>query len=102
MVKRSDGRIALKWVLPRPAQTTKIDGTDRYYTFAPPRFNVWMEWVLPEDVDRLLAFKAKTCNCNNGTFRNAFEYANLLDVNLWENGDRYGKPENNYEEVPNG
>lgn len=99
MIKRTDGKIAIKWVLNRPAKRVKIDGTETYYTFA-PKFNVWMDWVAPEHVARLLAVREKTCNCNNGTFQNAFTYANLLDVNLWETGDRHGNGvERNWQEI---
>lgn len=101
MIQRNDGKIAIKWVLNRPAKLTKIDGTDRVYSFI-PKFNVWMEWVEPDDVSRLLSFKEKTCNCNNGTYKNAFAYANLLDVNLWMTGDRHGNGvERTWREVSN-
>lgn len=86
------GEIALKWVLPRPAKPVKIDGTDTVYIFA-PKHNVWMAWVKPEHVDRLLAFREKTCNCNNGVYKNAFKLSNRIDVNLWMYGDRHGNPE---------
>ncbi len=89
MVKNTSGEIAIKWTINTNGKTIKIDGTGRYYVFQ-PKFNVVMAWILSEDVDRLLAVKQKTCNCNNGTFKNAFEYANLLDVNLWQTGDRHG------------
>lgn len=102
MIKRTtDGKVALKWVLNRPAKLVKIDGTEIYYTFT-PKFNVWMDWVDPEHVQRLLSFQEKTCTCNNGTYRNAFEYANLLDVNVYMTGDRHGNGvEKTWQEVPN-
>ena len=98
MVVRDDGKIALKWVINPNGKTVKIDGTDVYYVFQ-PRLHVVMEWIAPQHVERLLSVRQKTCNCNNGTFKQAFEYANLLDVNLYENGDRYGKQSPNYQEV---
>jgi hypothetical protein len=60
-----------------------------------------MAWVLPEDVDRMLTVKEKTCNCSNGTWQKAFTYANLLDVNLWTYGNRYGDENKSYEEIEN-
>lgn len=90
----SSGNVAVKWVLNRPAKPVKIDGEDVTYIFA-PKYNVWMAWVAPQHVDRLLAFKEKTCNCNNGIYKNAFHLANRIDVNLWMYGDRHGKPETN-------
>lgn len=85
-----NGTVAIKWVLPRMPKPTKVD--DTIYIFE-PRMNVFMAWAKPEHVDRLLAFREKTCNCNNGTYRNAFMLANLLDVNLWVYGNREGKPQ---------
>lgn len=90
MIKRmTDGKIAIKWVLNPNGKTVRMDGTDRYYVFT-PKFHVAMEWVSQEDVEKLLLIKDKVCNCNNGTYKNAFQYANLLDVNLWMTGDRHG------------
>lgn len=102
MIKRNDGKIAIKWMINPNGKTVRIDGTDRYYVFT-PKFHVVMEWIEPSDVERLLLVREKTCNCNNGTFKNAFEYANLLDVNLWMTGDRHGNGvERTWMEIPNG
>ena len=90
-----NNQIALKWVLPRNPQPVKIDGTDRIYTFV-PKMNVFMAWVNSDDAPRMLKTKAKVCNCNNGTFKIAFEYANYLDVLLWETGSRDGQLNSNY------
>lgn len=86
------GNVAIKWVLPRPAKPVTIEGDKTVYIFTPKQ-NVWMAWVKPEHVDRLLAFREKTCNCNNGVYKNAFMLSNQLDVNLWEYGTREGKPQ---------
>lgn len=98
MIVRNDGRVALKWTINPNGKTVKIDGTDRFYVFQ-PKSHVVMEWILPEDVARLLAVREKTCNCNNGTYKNAFDYANLLDVNLWMFNDRHGSLESDYREI---
>jgi hypothetical protein len=88
MVKNpATGEIAIKWVLNRPVKTIKIDGTDQYYVFK-YQFHVAMEWVKPEHVDRVLSIREKTCNCNNGTYQNAFAPASLQDVCVWTAGDR--------------
>lgn len=97
MVTNPQGQVALKWTLPRNPPTTKIDGTSRYYVFV-PKLNVFLAWVEPEDVPRLLTTKAKVCNCNNGTYRIAFEKASLLDAQLWLTGDRNPLPEG-YKEI---
>lgn len=91
-ITNSEGKVAMKWVLNRPSKPVKIDGEDVTYIFT-PRHHVWMAWIAPEHVDRLLVFKEKTCNCNNGTYKNAFMLANRIDVNLHLYGDRHGKPE---------
>lgn len=89
MIQNNQGQIAIKWTINPNGKTVKIDGTDRYYVFT-PSFHVVLAWVNPDDVARLLVVKHKTCNCNNGTFKNAFVYANLIDVNVWASGDRHG------------
>lgn len=86
-IYNANGQVAIKWVLKRPAKTVKIDGAERVYVFV-PRTNVWMAWVEPEDVERMLSYKEKTCNCANGRYKQAFDYANELDVCLWETGNR--------------
>ena len=89
MITNDAGKVAMKWVLPRMPKPVKIDGTDTVYIFS-PKLNIFMAWIDPEHVDKLLAFKEKTCNCNNGTYKNAFMLANRLDVNLWVHGNREG------------
>lgn len=89
MIRNSEtGEVAMKWVIwQRNPPPVKIDATGRTYIFS-ARQHVYMAWVHPEDVPRLLNQEAKTCNCNNGTYKKAFEYANRLDVLLWETGSR--------------
>src|SRR5688572_33363866 len=90
MIKNQSGQIALKWMINPNGKTVQIGGTGRYYVFT-PKVHVVMAWVNESDVPALLLQKHKTCNCNNGTYKQAFEYANLLDVNLWMTGDRHGE-----------
>lgn len=89
MIVNQQGQVALKWTINTNGKTVRISDTDRYYVFT-PKFNVPMAWVESSDVQRLLTVREKTCNCNNGTYKNAFTYANLMDVNLWMTGDRHG------------
>lgn len=100
MVKRNDGTIAVQWVINTNGKTVQIQSTDRYYVFT-PKMNVVMAWVREEDVARLLTVKEKTCNCNNGTYKNAFQYASLVNVNLWMFGNREGSLESDYREIDN-
>lgn len=81
------GQVAMKWNLPRPAQTLKIDGTDRYYVFTYAH-NVAMIWADPQDVGRLMSIEMKRCNCNGGTYNKAVVLANQIDVNLHRCGNR--------------
>lgn len=98
MVQRSDGAIALQWVINTNGKTVRISGTDTYYVFV-PKMNVVMAWVLPEHVPQLMRHREKTCNCNGGTFKNAFSLASLINVNLWSFGNREGDLKSDYREV---
>jgi len=98
MVVNNSNQVALKWVINPNGKTVRIGDTQKYYVFQ-PKLHIVMAWVDASDVDRLLAVHEKTCNCNNGTKKQAFQLANLLDVNLWEFGDRHGSLESNYREV---
>lgn len=89
MIKNDQGQIAVKWVLNRPAKTIKMAGSNQYYVFT-SKFNIQMAWVNQSDLNGLLVYKEKTCPCNNGTYKNAFTLANLMDVNIWMTGDRHG------------
>lgn len=98
MVQRSDGTIALQWVINTNGKTVQIGGTGQYYVFT-PKMNVVMAWVNPEHVSQLLSHREKTCNCNNGTYKNAFSIAPLVNVNLWSFGNREGSLQSDYREV---
>lgn len=87
-IRNESGQVALKWTLNRVPKTIKIDGTDRYYV-AVSKLNVHIYWVNEDDVERLLAYREKTCNCNNGTYVNALVYANEIDKNLHLCGNRH-------------
>lgn len=101
MIQRNDGKIAIKWVINPNGKTVQIDGTDVYYVFQ-PKNHVVMEWVEPQYIDRLLSVRQKTCNCAGGTFKQAFEYANMIDVNVWTWNSRDMKVGSDYREVDNG
>lgn len=102
MIVNDEGKVAIKWAIQRrEPKPIKIDGTDKYYLFV-PRLNIFMAWVESDHIARLLSHKEKTCNCNNGSYQNAFVYASLLDVNLWTFGNRYGIENNPYKEMIDG
>lgn len=81
------GQVALKWNLPRQAQTLRIDGTDRYYVFRYDH-NVALIWAEPQDVARLMNVEMKKCNCAGGIYAKAVVLANQIDVNLHKCGNR--------------
>ena len=87
-LRNDAGQIALKWVLNRPAKTIQLQGTKKFYV---PRYehNVAMIWVDEQDVEKILTVREKTCNCNNGTFQQAFALANEIDVSLHKCGNRH-------------
>lgn len=97
MVKRSNGDVAIKWVLNRPAKTIKIAGTDRYYV---PQYQyaLAMMWVKPEDANQILSIREKSCNCPGAAYGPAFVPASLQDVSIWTTGDRHPKPDADYHE----
>lgn len=90
-IRNAEGRVGMKWAIPHRLAPPHIamQGTDRVYT-PEYKWNIAMIWVEEEDVERLLSHKEKTCNCKNGTYRQAFVIASALDVNLWRTGNREG------------
>jgi len=101
MIQRDDGMVAIKWVINPNGKTVKIDNTDIYYVFVPQN-HVVLAWVNSEHVDRLLSVRQKTCNCAGGVFKQAFEYANMIDVNVFTYNNRHGDLTMNYREVDSG
>ncbi len=95
MIKNIDSnQVAVKWILPRNPDIVRIGNTNKYYVFV-PKLHIWMAWIDDENLSQVLSTKAKKCNCgNNKTYVPAFEYANLLDVQLWETGGRNELPSN--------
>lgn len=82
------GQVAIKWALNRPAKMIQMAGTKTYYT-ATYAHNVAMYWVNEEDAPAILAKQEKHCNCQNGIYKNAYELANQIDVNLHKCGNRH-------------
>jgi len=59
---------------------------ERTYTWI-PQHNVSLAWVDEKDVDKVLSIKNRAC-C--GQQRARFFLASLINVNLWETGNRDG------------
>lgn len=87
-LRNDAGQVAIKWALNRPAKTIQMAGTKTYYapTYA---HNVAMYWVNEEDAPAILGVQEKHCNCQNGIYKNAYELANQIDVNLHKCGQRH-------------
>ena len=98
MVKNSQNQIALRWTINTNGKTVRMGDTSKYYVFVPKQ-NVVMAWVDEVDVPAMLTKKEKTCNCNSGTYKNAFEYCSLVNVNLWMFNNREGSLQSDYREV---
>ncbi len=98
MIQRDNGDVALQWTINTNGKTIQIGSSGVYYVFV-PKMNIVMAWVKPEHAPLLLTHKEKTCNCNNGTYKNAFVPASLINVNLWMFGDRDGSLLSDYREV---
>lgn len=87
MIKNQSGLVAVRWVLNRmPPRDVKVG--KNVYGLGSQR-NIHLAWVGQSDVESILNHKEKTCNCNNGTKRNAFALASRLDVGIYEMGDRH-------------
>ena len=92
----ANGNVFMKWALPHrnldPMQknhVAKITKSDAVHKFA-YNWNIAGAWVTPQEAEILLTVKLKICNCNNGTFKNAFVFGSLLDKNLFTTGNREG------------
>lgn len=91
-----NGNVFMKWALPHrnldPMQknhVARITNSDAVQKFN-YNWNIAGAWVTPAEAETLLTVKLKICNCNNGTYRNAFMYGSLLDKNLFMTGNREG------------
>jgi hypothetical protein len=92
----SEGRVFLKWALTHrnldPMQknhVAKITGSDAVRSFN-YNWNIAGAFVTPQEAEILLTVKLKICNCNNGTYHQAFTFGSLLDKNLFTAGNREG------------
>jgi hypothetical protein len=98
IVRNDDGKVAVKWVINPNGKTVQMQGTKIFYVFKAQN-HVVLDWIDPSHVSALLTIQEKTCNCGGGKKKQAFELANLLDVNIWMTNNRYGEENPNYREV---
>ena len=87
-IRNDAGQVAMKWTINPNGKTVRIGNTEKYYVFI-PKSHVVFAWVDEQDVENLLAVRQKSCNCNNGTYKQAFDLANQIDVNLANCGNRH-------------
>lgn len=92
----ANGNVFMKWALPhrnldtvQKAHVAKITGNNAVMGFV-YQWNICAAFVTPQDAEVLLTVKLKICNCNNGTYRQAFAFGSLLDKNLFTSGNREG------------
>lgn len=84
-VVAENGHIALQYVISENSKRVIMDQTHHDYFFSAQN-HVNMAWVHPDDVPTLLSAMEKSCNCNNGTYKNAFILASLTNVNIYHTG----------------
>lgn len=84
MVVREDGYIAVQHRTSNPT-ARKIGGVT--YQFS-PRLNVSLAWVAGEHADIITGDMARMCCGQTGK---KFFFASIINVNLWEHGNRTGE-----------
>jgi hypothetical protein len=78
MVTDADGNVAVRYYQNSP-KTIQVNG--RTYNFVFQNKYVTMAWVLPEDVDTVLAITHKCCPGSGP--KHIFRLASQQEVNLW-------------------
>lgn len=81
-VVNEHGQVAVQYVITENSKLVQLEDVHRDYFFSSQN-HVNMAWVHPEDLPRLLSAKEKSCSCNNGTYKNAFILASLVNVNIY-------------------
>lgn len=79
------GHVAVQYVITENSKRVIVEETGHDYFFT-SQYHVNMAWVHPDDLPKLLSVKEKSCNCNNGTYKNAFVLASLVNVNIYHTG----------------
>ena len=95
-ITNENGDVFMKWALTHrnldPMQkniVNKLTGSTSANKFN-YNWNIAGGWVTPQEAETLLTVKLKICNCNNGTYRQAFIFGSPLDKNLFATGNREG------------
>jgi len=95
-ITNENGDVFMKWALTHrnldPMQkniVNKLTGSTSANKFN-YNWNIAGGWVTPQEAETLLTVKLKICNCNNGTYRQAFIFGSPLDKNLFTTGNREG------------
>lgn len=77
------GQVAIQYVISPNNKRVIIESTGGDYYFS-AKNQVNLAWVNKADVPFLLGVMEKSCNCNNGTYKNAFSPATLTNVNIYD------------------
>lgn len=85
-VVREDGMVAMHYVITQNSKRVILKGNGHDYFFS-SQHHVNLAWVYPEDVPTLLSIREKSCKCNNGTMKQAFQLATLVNVNIYHTGN---------------
>jgi len=85
LVKR-DGKVALRQI-GNNQRGIPIPVGEVVYA-ASPQHNVWLVWVDEQHVEELLQKKIKGCDCGGGAYKPLYQIASVLDVSIWDTGDR--------------
>jgi hypothetical protein len=84
-VVNEHGHVAVHYIITENSKRVVMDSSHRDYFFNAQN-HVNLAWVHPDDVPALLKVQEKSCNCNNGTYKNAFILASLTNVNIFHTG----------------
>ena len=96
VIKNDNGELFMKWALahrnldPMQKNTVKKLVNESSVDKFNYNWNIAGAFVTPEEAEKLLTVKLKICNCNNGTYKQAFAFGSLLDHNLFFFGNREG------------
>jgi hypothetical protein len=85
-VMNEEGLVALQYTISENPKRVIMEGSGSDYFFSPVN-HVNLAWVKRSDVPMLLTIKEKSCNCNNGTYKAAFQLATLTNVNIYTTGN---------------
>jgi hypothetical protein len=85
-VVNDDGLVAMQYTISENNKHVIMEGSGGDYFFTSIH-HVNLAWVKRSDMTMLLTIQEKSCNCNNGTYKPAFQLATLANVNIYTTGN---------------